>query len=214
MEERAVRHSRNRAGSRAAILEAAERVFAEHGLSGARTDAIAAAAGVNKALLYYYFPSKDALFYAVLDASMKGFRVSALQILSQNGPAAPILFQYVGTHFDFIGAHPYYPRLFQRLMLAGGRWSQRLVDEHLLPVARALNALLRRGMRAGEFRALDATHTAISLVALTVFYFSAAPVIQLVSGRDPFSAGGLRRRKAEVRKFIQYALLTNAESVR
>ncbi len=209
-----MRQPRNPAGSRAAILDAAERIFAEQGLSGARTDAIAAAAGVNKALLYYYFPSKDALFYAVLDARMEGFRVDALRILSQVGPAAPILFQYVGAHLDFIGAHPHYPRLFQRLMLAGGTWNRRLVDEHLMPVGRALNALLRRGMLAGEFRNFDATHTAISLVALIVFYFSAAPVIQLVSGRDPVSAGGLRRRKAEVRRFIRYALLTKPECVR
>jgi len=207
-----MRRHRNGADSRTAILEAAEHNFAEYGLSGARTDAIAAAAGVNKALLYYYFPGKEALYYAVLDERMKGFRVSALQILTQEGPAAPILLEYVGAHFDFIGAHPHYPRLFQRLALAGGQWSKRLVGEHLIPVAQALNALLRRGMRAGEFRAFDSGHTAISLVALTVFYFSAAPVIRLVSGRDPFSAGSLRRRRTEVLKFVRHALLTKVEN--
>ena len=51
--------------TRAAILAAAEQIFAKAGLDGARTDAIAAAAGVNKALLYYYFKSKDGLYEAV-----------------------------------------------------------------------------------------------------------------------------------------------------
>jgi len=205
---------RSAAHSRAAILDAAGHVFAEHGLSGARTEAIAERAGVNKALLYYYFPSKDALYHAVLDEELTGFHLNALQILSQEGPAAPILLDYVRTHFDFIGAHPHYPRLFQRMMLTGGRHSERLVMDRLLPVAGALRALLRRGIRSGEFRAFDPDHTAISIVALTVFYFSAAPVIRLVSGRDPFSPSSLRRRKTEVLKFIRYALLSEPEGLR
>ena len=59
MKESAAKTSRQ--NSREAILLAAERIFAESGLAGARTDAIAAAAGVNKALLYYYFKSKSDL---------------------------------------------------------------------------------------------------------------------------------------------------------
>ncbi len=197
--------------SRAAILDAAGHVFAEHGLSGARTEAIATRAGVNKALLYYYFPSKDALYQAVLNEELTVFHLKACRILSQEGPAASILLEYVRTHFDFIGAHPHYSRLFQRMMLAGGRRSERLVADRLLPVAQALRALLRRGIRAGEFRPFDPDHTAISLVALTVFYFSAAPVIRLVSGRDPFSPSSLRRRKTEVLRFIRHALLEKYE---
>ncbi|HEX4263610.1 MAG TPA: helix-turn-helix domain-containing protein, partial [Verrucomicrobiae bacterium] len=52
--------------SRAIILATAGRIFAQTGLAGARTDEIADAAGVNKALLYYYFKSKDALYEAVV----------------------------------------------------------------------------------------------------------------------------------------------------
>ncbi len=198
--------------SRAMILEAAGRIFAEQGLSGARTDAIAAEAGVNKALLYYYFKSKEDIYHAVLDEHMQGFQRKAIEILSQDGPAAPILLEYVRAHFDFIGAHPHYPRLFQRLMLAGGRGGDRLVTERMLPVARALGALLRRGIQAGEFRPFQVDHTAISLVALTVFYFNAAPVIRLVSGQNLFSRTNLRRRKAEVVQFVRYALLTDPET--
>ena len=205
---------RNASDSRTAILEAAGHVFAEHGLSGARIEAIAERAGVNKALLYYYFPSKDALYHAVLDEQLTGFHLTACRILSQEGPAAPILLKYVRTHFDFIGAHPHYPRLFQRMMLAGDRRSERLVTDRLIPVARGLGSLLRRGIRAGEFRPFDPGHTVISLVALTVFYFSAAPVIRLLNGQDPFSPSSLRRRKTEVLKFIRHALLPHAEGIR
>ena len=64
--------------SRAAILQAAVAEFAEHGIAGARTDAIARAAHVNKALLYYYFRDKDALYEAVLHHVFSGLRALGL----------------------------------------------------------------------------------------------------------------------------------------
>jgi TetR/AcrR family transcriptional regulator len=207
-------NSRQRASaeSRASILEAAGRIFARQGLSGARTEAIAAEAGVNKALLYYYFKSKEDLYWAVLDEAVTDFHLKALTLLSQEGAAPPIVLQYVSNHFDFIAAHPHYPRLFQMMMMAGGRRCERLVAERIIPVAQKLDALLRRGIRRGELRRLDPSHTAVSLVALTVFYFNAAPVIRLVSGQDPFTPASMLRRKAEVLRFIRYALLTGPEA--
>ncbi len=205
---------RSRADSRAAILDAAGRIFAANGLSGARADAIAAAAGVNKALLYYYFRSKENLYWAVLEDQVIAFQQKALAVLSQDGPAGDILLEYVATHFDFIRAHPYYPRLFQRMVMAGDRRAQRLAAERLAPVAARLDALLRRGIRDGEVRPCDVLHTAISLVALTVFYFAAAPVIRLVSGVDALSPAQLRKRKAEVLAFVRHGLLAKPEAVR
>ncbi len=202
---------RSRADSRAAILDAASRIFAAQGLSGARADVIAATAGVNKALLYYYFGSKEGLYWAVLEEQVIAFQQKAVAVLAQDGPAGPILLEYVGTHFDFIRAHPYYPRLFQRMVMAGDRRAQRLAAERLAPVASRLDALLRRGIRDGEVRPCDVLHTAISLVALTVFYFAAAPVVRLVSGVDPLSPAQLRKRKAEVLAFVRHGLLTSAE---
>ena len=72
-------HARHRdsAETRATILKAAEQIYAEHGLAGARTDAIAAAAGVNKALLYYYFKSKEGLYQAVVGSQVREFQQQA-----------------------------------------------------------------------------------------------------------------------------------------
>ena len=66
--------SRNAEHSREAILKAAVREFAQEGVAGARTDEIAHAAGVNKALLYYYFKDKEGLYGAVLDFTFTGLR--------------------------------------------------------------------------------------------------------------------------------------------
>src|SRR5271165_1588339 len=72
--------------SRAAILKAAVAEFADHGVAVARTDAIARAAHVNKALLYYYFKDKDALHEAVLDSVFSGLRDRVVPVLESKLP--------------------------------------------------------------------------------------------------------------------------------
>src|ERR1700730_9512421 len=81
--------------SRAAILRAAVREFAREGVAGARTDAIARAAGVNKALLYYYFKDKETLYGAVLDQVFGGLKQSIEQALSSDLPPREKLLGYV-----------------------------------------------------------------------------------------------------------------------
>jgi len=70
--------------ARAAILAAAGRIFAKSGLAGARTDTIAAAAAVNKAMLYYYFGSKQGLYEAVVEDHFCEFNRQALDVLESN----------------------------------------------------------------------------------------------------------------------------------
>jgi len=67
--------------SRSAILRAAIKLFAEEGEAGARTDTIARAAGVNKALLHYYFGTKEALYGAVLEEVFTGLAERFRQVL-------------------------------------------------------------------------------------------------------------------------------------
>lgn len=196
--------------TRAAILAAAEHNFAEGGLAGARTDAIARAAGVNKALLYYYFRSKDGLYRAVLEEHMKDFHRRAGEVLSSSGSARSILLRYVSMHFDFISARPNYPRLFQRLMMAGGQPLRQLAQKYFLPLGRRLAKLIERGVRAGEFRPVHTGHTIISLAALTVFYFT-SPIVRLAAPHDPYQERQVVERKREVLEFIRYALFRNPE---
>lgn len=203
---------RNSGGTRAAILKAAERIYAESGLAGARTDAIAATAGVNKALLYYYFKSKEGLYQAVIGSQLREFGRQVEKVLSAEGPAGPILLRYVSYHFDFIGTHPCYPRIFQRMMMEGDRTLERMVREHSTPLMKMLVALLARGMKSGEFRSLDPEHTLVSIAGLTAHYFNIAPAIRAITGKDPYSKGNLAKRKSEVLNFLRYALFRNPEA--
>jgi TetR/AcrR family transcriptional regulator len=200
------------AATRRTILTAAEKVFAASGLAGARTDAIAAKAGVNKALLYYYFKSKESLYQAVLEDHFSEFNRQALELLAGSGSAREILLRYVSLHFDFISARHQYASLFHQMMTAGGRLPERLVRTYFKPRSDAFAALLERGMRAGEFRPADRFHTALSIVALIVFYFSCAPVLQFLGHSDAYSAANLKRRKQEVLDFIRYSVFSDPNS--
>src|SRR5271157_345241 len=200
------------AGTRAAILKAAEQIYAEHGLAGARTDAIAAAAGVNKALLYYYFKSKEGLYEAVVGSQMREFYQQAREVLSAKGAAGPILLRYVSYHFDFTSTHPNYPRIFQRMMMEGDRTLERMIREHSIPLTKLMVALLARGMKSGEFRRLNKQHAIVSISGLTAHYFNIAPALRMVTGRDPYSKAKLVTRKAEILRFIRYALFRNPEA--
>src|SRR5271157_3146513 len=99
--------------SRAAILQAAAQEFAEHGIGGARTDAIAREARVNKALLYYYFKDKDSLYEAVLDHVFSGLRARVMPVLESELPPRQKMLQYLGAYFDYIAANPRFPRVVQ-----------------------------------------------------------------------------------------------------
>src|SRR5581483_7724117 len=103
--------------TRAAILKAATAEFARSGLEGARTDEIARAAGVNKALLYYYFRDKEALYGAVLDQVFGGLREKVAAAMDAEPDPGRRLLAYVAAHFDYIASSPLLPRVLLRELL-------------------------------------------------------------------------------------------------
>jgi TetR/AcrR family transcriptional regulator len=196
--------------TRAAILSAAGRIFAKSGLAGARTDAIAAAAGVNKALLYYYFKSKDGLYEAVVEDHFSEFTKQAIELLNAPGSARAVLLRYVSLHLDFIAARHQSAPLFHQLTMTGGKFLERLIRRYFAARGEALGKLIERGVRNGEFRRVDRFHASMSIVSLIVFYFSAARVLQLLGHPDAYSPANLKRRKQEVLDFVRHGLFTDA----
>src|SRR5260370_42653518 len=103
--------------SRPAILQAAPKEFAAHGIAGARTDTIAREAMFNKALLYYYFKDKEKLYGAVLDNAFSGMKSKVFQVLDSDLPPRENIIAYVGAYFDFIASNQIYPKRMQREMM-------------------------------------------------------------------------------------------------
>jgi AcrR family transcriptional regulator len=196
--------------SRAAILKAAVAEFAEHGIAGARTDAIARAARVNKALLYYYFKDKDALYEAVLDHVFSGLRERLIPVLDGDlGPREKML-EYAGTYFDYIAANPRFPRVVQgewmRMGPKGNPQMLRIAREYFAPIYRRVAEMLREGIEKRQFRAVNPIDFMPSLVGIIVFYFSTAPAMKTLLKIDPLSKKRIAERREFVLEFISAAL--------
>jgi TetR/AcrR family transcriptional regulator len=196
--------------SRAAILQAAAREFSEQGIAGARTDAIARQARVNKALLYYYFRDKETLYGAVLDEAFSGMKASVFRVLDSNRPPREKILAYVGAYFDFIASSPMYPKLMQHEMMRARKGQSlhidRLVTTYFRPIYEKVGRLLQEGISLGEFRKVDPAHFIPSMISMIVFYFSGSVVMQKILGFNPLTPQRIAERRAAVLDFISAAL--------
>ena len=195
--------------SRAAILAAAVREFSEEGIAGARTDAIARTAGVNKALLYYYFKDKEALYQAVLDEVFSGVRTAVQSALSLDLSPRERLTAYLRAHFDYIASNPLYSRIVHAEFLRAGRdpsQLQRIAEQYFQPIFANIRELLREVQQAGEFRRVDPVQFIPSMIAVVVFYFITAPITRVMTGEDPFSPAHLATRRQAIEDFVSHAL--------
>ncbi|HEX6824320.1 MAG TPA: TetR/AcrR family transcriptional regulator [Candidatus Sulfotelmatobacter sp.] len=196
--------------SRAAILQAAAHEFAAHGVAGARTDAIAHEARVNKALLYYYFKDKETLYGAVLDEAFSGLKNAVFQALDSQLPPREKIMAYAGAYFDFIASNQLYPRLMQREMMRAREGNsphiEKVIKAYIQPIFARVSEVLREGIAKGEFRAVNPAHFVPSMVAMIVFYFSSAPMMQKIVGFNPLTPERIAERRAAVLDFISAAL--------
>lgn len=196
--------------SRAAILEAAAREFAQYGVDGARTDSIAREARVNKALLYYYFKDKETLYGAVLDTAFSGLKETVFRVLDSPAPPRDKILRYLGAYFDFIASNQLYPRLMQREMMRAREGESQHIDKiiknHIQPIFARVSEVLREGIASGEFREVNPAHFVPSMVAMIVFYFSSAPVMQKIVGFNPLAPSRVAERRAAVMDFVSAAL--------
>jgi TetR/AcrR family transcriptional regulator len=202
--------------SRAAILQAAVREFSSEGIAGARTDAIARSAKVNKALLYYYFKDKEALYGAVLDQVFGGLVACVGEVLSRDLPPREKILAYAGAHFDYVATHPLYPRIVQGEMMGAGRGRanhlEHIVKTYFRPLFGRVAQVLKSGQAAGEFRPVDPLHFVPSMIAVIVFYFTSAPVMRVMTGKDPLSPQLIAARRAAVLDFISAALFQRSNA--
>ena len=211
----ATAHSRTRLGSRGrpeesrtAILQAAIREFARGGVAGARTDAIAKAAKVNKALLYYYFRDKDALYGAALDHVFQERNRRLMPILAADIPPGQKLLRYVGAFFDYLAENPAHREMVQREMFNQPRGSQmqRIVKLYMKPLYVEMLKVFREGIDTGIFRPVDPMQFIPSMAAVVVHYFGSAGFLKFMTHEDPLSPERLAARRAAVLDFISAAL--------
>lgn len=189
------------------ILAAAEDHFAERGLAGARTDEIAAAAHANKAMLYYYFGDKRHLHNAVLENLLRPLRVLFDELANSKSNPHRSLENLLLGYMDFLATHPNYPRLIQRQAMDSSRGLEWISRNFLGPFQNTLNKTIEAGVRAREFRKLDARHAVFSILGMTTFYFVAARRFPQLFKGDAIAPKALAERKKAMLDLLMHGLL-------
>jgi len=157
------------------ILRAATDEFARYGLGGARVDRIAARAGANKRMLYYYYGNKDDLFLAVLEASYASIRNAERALHLADLDPQQAMRKLVAFTWNYYLAHPEFLTLLNSENLHRARHVKRshnIVAMHS-PFVAMLKQVLARGAGAGQFRkGVDPVQLYISIAGLGYFYLS------------------------------------------
>ena len=188
------------------ILAAAQDEFARYGLGGARVDRIAARAGANKRMLYYYFGNKDGLFLAVLEQSYRSIRNAerALRLTDLDPRAA--MRRLVEFTWRYYLEHPEFLTLLSSENLHRARHVKRsseIVAMHS-PFVAMIREVLERGAKRGEFRrGVDPVQLYISIAGLGYFYLGNRHTLSAIFGRDLLS----RRNKSERLKHMTDVVL-------
>ena len=200
--------------SRNAILQAALAEFAQEGLAGARVDAIAEAAGVNKALLYYYFRDKDTLYAATLDGFFAPLHDRIMAVWEEPGTAGARFLHYVREHFDAIAESPHYARIFMGELMSASRGGtthlDRIAAKYMKPTGMRVIKLIEEGIKAGEFRKVDPVQVLPSAIGAIVHYFLTAPLRERFLRDEPgIALPSIEERRAAVLDFIAAALFAD-----
>lgn len=185
----------------ASILEAARRVFVRRGTAGARMQQIADEAGVNKALLHYYFDDKSTLSAAVFQEAARSLFPRVLKVLGSGASLEEKVERVVRIELDHLSKNPFLPgyiltelhsqpdRAEELIASLAGERAKSLVPR----VLETLRAQLEERAREGTLRAIDPRQFVVNLISLCIFPFAAAPMLETLLGLD----------EPEFRRFIQ-----------
>jgi AcrR family transcriptional regulator len=202
-------NSRDPERTKARILAAATAEFARYGLGGARVDRIAARAGANKRMLYYYFRDKDNLFLVALEARYAHIRAAERALDLEHLEPREALRRLVEFTWSYFLDHPEFLTLLNSENLHKGRHvrrSRRVPQMHSTLVE-TLRGVLKRGERAGVFRSgVDPVQLYISIAGEGYFYLSNRYTLAQIFKRDLMSKRALAERARHNSDMILHAL--------
>lgn len=185
------------------ILEAAKHVFLAKGLDGARMQDIANEAGINKAMLHYYYRSKDKLFEQIFTEVASHFLPKIIAILASEKTIFEKIETFCNEYIDQVIQTPYVPIfILNEINRQPEAFLKKVLGERKPPVE-ALIKQLEKEAKQGIIKKTDPLELLINLLALCAFPFVARPVIQLIGGKDRKQFNEMmEKRKKEVPKMI------------
>ncbi len=185
------------------ILNAAKNIFIKKGMDGARMQEIADEAGINKALLHYYFRNKQQLFDAVF---LNAFSLLAPQlndILNDESTVEEKIKNFTSNYITFMIKHPYLPNFVIQEINRNPEFIIELRQKPQFPNIEKFKLQVRTEVNKGYLKQIEAEQLFINIISLCIFPFMGKPLIKaFLNTEDDHFNTLMEARKKEVSNFI------------
>ncbi len=190
------------------ILNAAQTVFIQKGMDGARMQEIADEAGINKALLHYYFRTKQKLFEAIFKKVFSKILPNIMEMVHSDLPIQEKLGIFIENYIDLLMKNPFLPTFILKEMNREPEFlASAIKSTGIHP--REIFLTFDKEMKAGNIREMDPRDLMINILGLSIFPFAAKPLMQIMFFDNDKKAYKqfLETRKKTVKDFILNSIL-------
>jgi TetR/AcrR family transcriptional regulator len=187
------------------ILRAAEEVFLRDGYSGSRMQDIADLAGINKALLHYYFRSKDKLFDKIFEKKAALIFPQMEELLHQNLPITELMCIFVERYFEILLENPYMPLFI--ISTINKSDNQSIIEKLPFELNKKLMMILQNEIEMGKVKNVNPLHFIVSVFSMCAFPFMAKPMImKMTNVSDEQFKQLMQNRIIEVQNYVKMIL--------
>ncbi|AFK04711.1 transcriptional regulator, TetR family [Emticicia oligotrophica DSM 17448] len=191
------------------ILEAAEKIFLRDGYGDARMQDIADLAGINKALLHYYFRSKDNLFEYIFEKKISVMFPKMEELFGQNLSFYETICAFIEKYVSILADNPYMPFFVMSTINRADR--KDFIKKLPVSLNQKLIELYMKDLSEKKVREVNPIQLIISIISMCAFPFMARPVIKEITKIDEEQFKMLMNfRVAEIQQYIKYILIPNS----
>lgn len=185
------------------ILIAAKEIFQQKGMAGARMQEIADKAKINKALLHYYYRSKQLLFEAVFKSAFSLLAPQLNKVLNDDSDLFEKIRNFTENYVSFVIKHPYLPNFVIQELNKNPEFVQKLRSEKNFPSIEKFKLQVSDAINQGIIKPIEAEQLFINIISLNIFPFIGEPLLMALVNVDKESYNKiLENRKTEVAEFI------------
>ena len=185
------------------ILDAAKNVFQKKGMDGARMQEIADAAGINKAMLHYYYRSKQLLFEAVFSNAFSLLAPQLNKILNDDSSIEEKVKNFTHNYISFIIKHPYLPNFIIQELNRNPKFFEKIQQNAAFPTLEKFKNQVNEEVEKGILKPINGEQLFINIISLNIFPFVATPLIKgFLKIDDKGFKQLMEQRKTAVSEFI------------